>query len=95
MKEIHSVIVAKGVVDNISSGRKVFKFLKSVDEIKRIVNILRKNNKDKLVTTLSIFSKICGFFYYILDNLLWFVNMGMLRYLIFYLFDIVKQYLSK
>lgn len=40
MKEIHSVVVAKGVVDNISSGRKVFKFLKSVDEVKGIVNII-------------------------------------------------------
>ena len=79
MKEIHSVLVAKGVVDNISSGRKVFKFLKSVDEVKRIVNIIKKGNKDKVVIILSIFARVCGFFYYLLDNLLWFVNMGMLR----------------
>lgn len=42
MNEISSVIVAKRVFDNISSGRKVFKFLKFVDESKNIVDLMDK-----------------------------------------------------
>jgi hypothetical protein len=80
MDEIHSVIVAKGVVFNISSGRKVFKFLKSVDEVKSIIEILRKtNNNGYLVKLLSLFARFCGFFFYLLDNVVWFANMGMIR----------------
>ena len=41
LNEIQSVIVSKKVVKNISSGRKVFKFLRFVDEIKNIIDILR------------------------------------------------------
>ena len=79
MKEIRSVIVAKRVVDNISSGRKVFKLLKSVDEIKSIVDLVKKKNDNILVKVLAIFARVCGFFYYLMDNVLWFVNMGMLQ----------------
>lgn len=79
MREIQSVVVAKGVVDNISSGRKVFKFLKSVDEVKSFVQTLKKGGNHKLIIALTLFARFCGFFYYLLDNVLWFVNMGMLR----------------
>lgn len=79
MKEIHSVTVAKGVVDNISSGRKVFKFLKSIDEVKSFVELIKKEKKDKYVFIFTLFARVCGFFYYLIDNVLWFVNMGMLR----------------
>ena len=40
MNGVPSVIVARKVVKNISSGRKVFKFLRFVDEIKHIVDII-------------------------------------------------------
>lgn len=58
----------------------MFKFLKFVDEIKSIVEILRKKNEVNhiLVKYLSLCARICGFFYYILDNLVWFANMGMI-----------------
>lgn len=81
MNEINSVLIGKRVVDQISSGRKVFKFLKFVDELKAIVELLRKKGKSGgvLVKVMSLFTKICGFFYYFLDNIVWFSNMGMIR----------------
>lgn len=70
------------MVENISSGRKVFKFLKFVDNLKAIIDLLGKKGekKDILVKILSIFTKVCGFFYSFLDNVVWFANMGMIRY---------------
>lgn len=75
------MITGKNVVDNISSGRKVFKFLKFVDEIKNIIDVVNKKAKNGFIVKLmSLFARICGFFYYVLDNMVWFSNMGMIRY---------------
>ena len=81
LNEINSVIVSKRVVENISSGRKVFKFLKFIDEIKSITDLLRDSKKKHgvFVHLLTLLARICGFFYYILDNVVWFSNMGMMR----------------
>ncbi len=80
LNEIDSVIIGKNVVDNISSGRKVFKFLKFVDEIKNIIDLVEKKAKNGLVVkVMSLFARLCGFFYYVLDNMVWFSNMGMIR----------------
>lgn len=74
------MIVSRRVIENISSGRKVFKFLKFVDEIKSIIDLLRKKNKNTIVVKLlAFFARFCGFFYYLLDNIVWFANMGMIR----------------
>ena len=68
-------------MENISSGRKVFKFLKFVDEMKNIVDIFSKkgDKHGKIVKLLNLIARVCGFFYYLLDNVVWFTNMGMLR----------------
>lgn len=81
MNEINSVIVGKRVVNNISSGRKAFKFLKFVDEIKNIVDLLgKKGNKNgTFVKVLSLFGRVCGIFYYLMENAVWIANMGMIR----------------
>ncbi len=74
-----SVEVGRKVVKNISSARKVFKFLRFVDEIKNIADLLidKENKNGIVVKILALFARICGFFYYILDNIVWFSNMGM------------------
>ena len=76
---MNSVEIAKRVVKNISSARKVFKFLRFVDEIKNISDIVADNeNKNGLaVKILALIARVCSFFYYILDNMVWFSNMGM------------------
>lgn len=73
--------VGRKVVKNISSARKVFKFLRFVDELKRIADLMNEKG-DKhgiMVKALALVARICGFFYYILDNMVWFSNMGMLE----------------
>jgi Peroxisomal biogenesis factor 11 (PEX11) len=79
LKKVPSVEVGRKVVKNISSARKVFKFLRFVDEIKNIADLLldKENKNGILVNILALFARICGFFYYILDNIVWFSNMGM------------------
>jgi len=76
---VPSVEVGRKVVKNISSARKVFKFLRFVDEIKNIADLLidKENKNGIVVKILALFARICGFFYYILDNIVWFSNMGM------------------
>lgn len=71
--------MGKKVVKNISSARKVFKFLRFVDEIKNISDIVadKENKNGVVVKLLALVARICGFFYYILDNMVWFSNMGM------------------
>lgn len=83
LNEINSVIVSRRVVTNVSSGRKVFKLLKFVDEIKAIINLLRQKKKGGknhfLIRYLSVFAKVCSFFYYILDNVVWIASMGAIK----------------
>lgn len=80
LEEIQSVQIGKKAVKNISSGRKVFKFLKFIDEIKCIVEIFTKKSKHgMLVRVLDLWARVSGFFYYLLDNVVWFSNMGMIK----------------
>lgn len=59
----------------------MFKFLKFVDEIKNIIDILGKKGckNTLLVKILSLIARTCGVFYYLLDNVVWIANMGMIR----------------
>jgi hypothetical protein len=87
MDGIESVRVAKIVKKNMSSGRKVFKLLKFIDEYNSFVDLLFQDsadteNKSKtkirpgLIRVLDLLRKLCGIFYYFFDNLVWFANMG-------------------
>jgi hypothetical protein len=65
----------------MSQGRKIFKFLKFLDEVKNIEHFLRTTKKPLLLKILITLSHVSSFFYYILDNTLWAIAMGILRYL--------------
>ena len=62
----------------MSNGRKIFRFLKFLDEIKSIRKALN-SNKPKWLKAMMSLSKISSFFFYILDNILWGINIGVLR----------------
>mmetsp|Transcript_23891 Transcript_23891/g.23583 ORF Transcript_23891/g.23583 Transcript_23891/m.23583 type:complete len:128 (-) Transcript_23891:861-1244(-) len=83
--EVESVLVGRRVVENISSGRKVFKFLKFMDMVKKMIELLKQEDHKHglFVTILQLFGCIVGFFYYLLDNIVWFVNIGMIRKTVF------------
>jgi hypothetical protein len=50
--------------------------------MKNIVELLgSKGEKHGLIVKiLALISKVCGFFYYLLDNVVWVSSMGMIRY---------------
>jgi hypothetical protein len=69
--------------------------LKFVEEIKKIIDLLKdKDFKDGiLVKVLTLLARVCGFFYYSLDNIIWIANLGMIRYdCINYSFTIVNLF---
>lgn len=104
MGEIESVVVCKRVIEQLSSGRKVFKFLKFVDEFKNIFDLFLKEKKHGFfVFLVELVGKVCGFFYYLLDNVVWIANIGMIKKFVFKnvkwkrikdLFTLVKNWAS-
>ena len=84
LNEIHSVIISKNVVDNISQERKVFKFLKFLDEIQAVQDLWHEKKKSKnglLVKYLTICVRICAFFHYLLDNIVWMTKIAEIKYM--------------
>lgn len=75
---ILSAIVAMKIKSSMSQARKVFRFLRSFEEIKRIFKAY-ESKKVWYIKFLMVFSHIMSFFYYINDNILWGLNIGILR----------------
>lgn len=65
----------------MSQGRKIFKFLKFLEQIKAIQKNLNKQ-KNWAYKFLSISINIMAFFYYLIDNTLWGINIGILSEII-------------
>ena len=63
----------------ISTGRE--ETAKFIDEIKNIADLLagKADKHGVVVKILGLFARLCGFFYYLLDNVVWFSNMGMIK----------------
>jgi Peroxisomal biogenesis factor 11 (PEX11). len=80
--QILSARLSLRIKQSMSQGRKVFKFLKFLDEVKNIEHFLRTTKKPLLLKILITLSYVSSFFYYILDNTLWAIAMGILRYFI-------------
>jgi len=76
---ITSVIVAKRIKKNLKNGRKIFKFLKSIDEIKAIYKLLKNNSEFGVLTLLKVLQKVFGALYYVLDNVVWLSGLGMFK----------------
>ena len=73
-----SAKVADKIKESMSKGRKIFRFLKFLGEIKRIQKI-SKTQKHWSLKFLLMIIHTAGFFFYILDNMLWGINIGVLR----------------
>lgn len=76
---ITSVIVAKRIKKNLKNGWKIFKFLKSIDEIKAIYKLLKNNDQKGMMVMLKVFQKVFGALYYALDNIVWLSGLGMFK----------------
>ena len=98
-EEDRTYIIAKNLVKQIRSGRKVFKLLKFVEIYKEFIYLagdnkanelwdtlksvwstrqISANSYEVLDNTIKIVIKLSGFFYYMLDNMLWVVNVGVI-----------------
>lgn len=80
---IISAIVALKIKSSMSQARKVFRFLRFFEEIKRIVNTF-ESKKTWHIKLLLLFSHVMSFLYYIHDNILWGINIGILRFFHFF-----------
>mmetsp|Transcript_29163 Transcript_29163/g.21708 ORF Transcript_29163/g.21708 Transcript_29163/m.21708 type:complete len:169 (+) Transcript_29163:178-684(+) len=83
--EIESVQVGKRVVKHLSSGRKVFKFMKFVDMVTKAIDLLNKehHNHGIFITISKLIGCLVGFLYYLLDNIVWFCDIGMISKTVF------------
>jgi len=63
----------------MKSGRKIFKFLKFVGEFKKFMKVIKSGKPLSLKATLLL-CVVCRFFYYVLDNILWAISIGNLRF---------------
>lgn len=78
-KKVLSVIRAKSIEDNISNGRKIFRFLLFLNEYSEMNEIL-KNKKNPIgLKLLKFMSAICSHNYYFFDNIVWFTQIGILN----------------
>ena len=67
------------IAKTMSRNKKIFKFLKFIDEFNKIVNLVKNKKKfGPYLTKLMLMTRIGSFFYYILDNFLWAINTGMM-----------------
>lgn len=72
-----SVEIALKTKDSMKSARKIFKFLKFIDELHSMYKLL-DSNKPIYMRLLKLFAHIATFFHNIVDNLLWGINIGVL-----------------
>lgn len=63
----------------MSQARKIFRFLNFLSELSKLQTVL-KSKKHPTLKFLLVFSHIFSFCYYIHDNILWAMNIGLLRF---------------
>jgi len=68
----------KRIEKSMSNGRKIFQFLKFVEDIKKFLNLTYESSFD-FKTVLEAFIALSGGFYHFLDNLVWASNVGMIN----------------
>ena len=72
-----SIRISDRIKESMSKGRKIFKFLKFLGQIKSIQKNFKKQ-KSFPYKTLLILINFMAFFYYLIDNILWGINIGIL-----------------
>lgn len=73
--------IGEKIKESMSKGRKIFKFLKFLQEVKGMQKNLKKK-KTFAYKILLMMINIMNFFYYILDNILWAIDVGILSHVV-------------
>lgn len=71
----------KRIEKSMSNGRKIFRFLKFVEDLKKFYSYLLDSSFDA-ITILKVFTTLSACFYHFLDNLVWASNVGMINRII-------------
>jgi len=71
----------KRIEKSMSNGRKIFRFLKFVEDLKKFYSYLYDSSFDP-ITILKAFTTLSACFYHFLDNLVWASNVGMINRII-------------
>lgn len=81
--------ICRGVEENLSDSRKVFRFLKWLREVYKVRRGLNRADQglkqsgamsiDFTCGVMDVLGHTCSFFYFLLDNLLWATSVGVLR----------------
>lgn len=78
---ILSANLSSTIKDSMSQARKIFRFLNFLAELNKLNEALKKK-KHPALKFLLVFSHIFSFCYYINDNILWAINIGIITYLL-------------
>eukprot|EP00347_Sterkiella_histriomuscorum_P007816 403347453 len=78
-KKVLSVLRAKSIEDNLSNGRKIFRFLLFLNEFNELNEIIKNKKMGLGLKILKILSSICSFNYYFFDNIVWFTQIGIIN----------------
>lgn len=74
-----TVAVGERITHSISQGRKIFKFLKFLEPLRKMhEHGILKKGKPTLIRYLSKMILTSAFFLYVADNMVWFANMGLI-----------------
>ena len=74
---------AKSIEDNISNGRKIFRFMLFLNEYSEMNEILKNKKHPIGLKILKFMSAICSHNYYLFDNIVWFTQIGILNKFIY------------
>lgn len=76
-REYAGTLYSGKISSSLSQGRKIFRFLKFFDEIKKFSKA--QGNKPAYLKFLMRLAPVFSFFYYIFDNTLWVMGSAMLN----------------
>ena len=70
---------ARAIEMSMSNSRKVFRFMRFFVVLVDMENLLRFSNKKTHIKTLMMINLISSFWYYLLDNVVWAVSIGVVN----------------
>lgn len=77
MKDKQKKLVSGVIAETMSKNKKIFKFLRFVDEFYKLTKLLSEKKKyNKMLGNMLVLSRLAAFIYFLLDNFLWAVNTG-------------------
>jgi hypothetical protein len=74
-----SVVNAKAIESSMQNSRKIFRFLRWLEVLVSIEQLLRFSTKPRLMKLLMLVNLCASYLYYVLDNIVWAVQIGIVN----------------